>query len=274
MKILLIENRAPVGFGSNLDVILRATIALNKLGITDIYYYWENINYGEPGENLFDKYIKKQTFDASGELKQFHAIQFAQETLHYDLSFEQNIVLKKWGFFDSEIYRNLKLDAANISGEAGVGIHVRSISATAVPPLDVFFEHADRVLESSLRRYSNDNLVLATDRDSVVGAFNARYGSRLKYNKKVFRCPFYLETEHNEWPELTDKSSFGYDFLLESYLLSTCREIIYVGSNLVVIAAALNPGNFYHMIPSKNVEAWDGGTENIKKLNKQKRILD
>ena len=272
MKILLIENRPPAGFGSNLDVLLRATIALNRIGLTDIHYYWENLNYGAPGENLFEKYIKKQNpIDSGEEIKMAHAIQFAQDLLHYDLSIEQNNLLKDWGFFESELFKKVKKDAADTEN-AGVGIHIRNpINVHLVhPPLSTYFEWTERIIEKYNKKYSNQNLVLVTDQDSTIGAFKYVYGDKLKYNKKVFRTPFFLMGQHDTWPEWTDKFNLGYDFLLDAYLLSSCKEIIYAGSNIVTFAAALKPGNYYHQIPLKSLDA-DGGFENVKKLNKQAR---
>ena len=266
MKILLIENRPFVGFGSNLDVILRATIFLNRMGISDIYYYWENINYGAPGENLFEKYIKKQEKIKEGEeLKQVHAIQLAQDLLHHELSMEQNKVLQNMGFFDSELFKKIKQETSEQSGPS-IGVHVRSHAHSILPTFNEYIEYIDQIVERHYTIYKNRNLVLVTDRESVVGAYKAIYGNNLKFNSQVFRCPFYLETEHTGWPELTDKENLGLDFLREVYLLSTCTEIIYTGSNLVTIAAAFKPGNYFHLMPVKSRDDWDGGVENIKKL--------
>ena len=272
MKIVLIENRPSVGFGSNLDVLLRATIALNKMGVTDIYYHWENVFYGEPGENLYEKYFKKQPPLTGQGVKMAHAIQFAQNLLHYDLSSEQNSLLEKWGLFETDMFKRLKRDAVETSN-AGVGVHVRNPfnAHLKYPSLDTYFQWIDKILD----RCANKNLVLVTDLDSTVGAFNYMYGENLKYNKKVFRTPFFYDNsfDHGEWPKITDRSKLGYDFLLEAYSLSTCQEIIYAGSNLVTISAALNPGNYFHQIPTKSND-WDGGFENVKKLNKQKRKIN
>jgi hypothetical protein len=273
MKILLVENRPNVGFGSNIDVILRATVALNKMGVTDIYYHWENILYGDPGENLFDKYIKKQTKFSGVGAKMAHAIQFAQGLLHYDLSSEQHNLLRNWGFFETDLFKRIKIDALN-AVDSGVGIHVRNPfnGHLEYPSISTCIEWANRILDNHYRRFLNNSLFIATDQDSAIGAFKYEYGKKLKYNKNVFRSPFYMEKDHGFWPDITDKSNLGYDFLLEAYALSMCKEIIYAGSNLVTFSAALSPGNYYHQIPTKSRD-WDGGFENVKKLNKQKRKL-
>jgi hypothetical protein len=270
MDLILIEKRGFTGFFSNLDVILRAIIAARNANVENIYVYWENENYGEANENLFEKYISGPQKQPLAGAKVLHAIQLAQPILHTDLSLQQHEILDRVGFFRSPIFEKVKNESAPLKN-VRLGIQVRdTIEHYERPSLFKFFERLDEVRYES-KKYGK-NFFLVTDKEAVVSAFRARYGDDVITNPNIYRTPFFEIFNHADWPKNCSKDKLVTDVLRDAYALSLCDELIYTGSNIAIISAAFRPGNYYHFIDTISKDA-DGGFNNNRKIKRQPRKL-
>jgi hypothetical protein len=270
MDLILVENRGYTGFFSNVDVILRAIISARSANIENIYVHWENENYGEAKENLFEKYIsgpQKRPMDGA---KVLHAIQLAQPMLYKDLSWQQHEILEQYGFFRSEFFEKIKAESVNVEN-VRLGVQVRdTIEHYETPGIAKIFKKLDEVREGLPEKYRR-NFVLVTDKTAVISAFKARYDNDVVINSNIYRTPFFEVFNHYDWPKNCSKDKLVADVIRDAYILSLCDEVIYSGSNIATISAAFRPGNYYHFIDTVNQDAADGGANNIRKIKRQPR---
>jgi hypothetical protein len=268
MKIHLIEQRSGAGLFSNIDVILRALLALKESNFNDIYVDWTNPDYGDPSENLFDKFFYRQSVEPNAVMHPVHAVQLAQPLLHRDLSVLQHHLLKDLGFFDSELFKEAKARSI-VTGNMALGVHVRYVYAHyKVPSIDLYVTETKRILDEL--GSPNLDFFLATDHSAVVSAFLAAFeADAMRYNKNIYRSPFFEATNHLTWWQKKEKKELILDALQDALSLSNCEEILYAGSNVVTFSAAINPGRYYHLMPTVTSEP-DGGVDNVRLLNRQK----
>jgi hypothetical protein len=274
MKILLVENRPTAGFFSNLNVLLKALMVLYQSNIYEYYVVWKNPSYGDPDENLFEKYFYKQSDLPDASFKLIHAIQLAQPHIHIDHSFFINELLHKLKFFDSKPYREA-FDESVLKESLELGVHVRYNHQHhyEVPTLGTFIENIERIQKE--KKTEKCPFFVATDHKAVLSAFSAHFNdSGYVCNENVYRPEFFNGNhDHIDWGIDIERDKLAKWAIQEAISLSCCKEVLYAGSNVVEFSAAINPGRYYHLLGTKALSAWDGGFGNVKKLNRQKKRI-
>ena len=239
MKVLIVEKRLGAGLFSGLNVILRAVYSLKKQGVDDIYVFWDNQNYGDEGENLFDKYIYRQN-KISEPYEMVHAITLAQPLIHSDLEHELNAILNEYNFFSSDLYRKIS-EKSFYNPNNFLGVHVRYVNGhyNAPQPKD-YFEVIEEQLDIVYSAGKTKSFFVASDHEMPLSAMKGKYEFPIYWNS-VYRSPFFDFTDHKDWQFLISKEKLVLEAFSDVFSLSKCTHLIGSPSNMSSMAKIFAP---------------------------------
>lgn len=137
--------------------------------------------------------------------------------------------------FTEDVKHHLQIGVERITGKNVLGVHVRRT------------DHQDEVAPVNLRKYFSmidkhihnfDSLFVATDDQSVLDELHSRYGQKVLFNN-VMRSQDNKPVHLND--AIEDRTSLGFEVLLDCYCLSRCKKVILNHSNVSYAVLLFNP---------------------------------
>ena len=242
---LLISQNHQSGFFSNFNVIVGALNEVDKSNVENFTIIWNNPLYQTNDENLFVKYFAKTKLYSNYDI--IHtALElggcYYQPINGRDIFINSNRLLKKYEYFNNEIYLDIKSKCVQKSNTLGVHIRLTDhVQHGALISVDAYCDLIDQILTTS--KY--DYIFLATDEWQALEKLISRYGKMVIYNDVIRSdngIAFHTSNQHS------DREKLAIDVLYDGISLSLCDEMIITSSNVSGYSLSLNPTVKYTFI--------------------------
>jgi|688.fasta_scaffold01316_23 hypothetical protein len=241
MSYLLIEKRTG-GLMSCFNLIAASLSYLYDNQINNFYFIWNSATYqNNPHDNLFDKFIFKQT-QPSGTSPWSKVINVFELSHHFyapvvpqEKVVRIHNILQYYHYFSNPIYQELFNTVPN--KPKTLGVHVRRTDHAIhgdILPDEYYFEKID----ANLKTGKYENIFLATDEYKIVDAFKNKYGNMLFTNENITRSNNDVTIPFCNYE---DKDKLALDIFKEGIALSRCDKMIFTSSNIPNYVRFLSP---------------------------------